>query len=270
MKILFIGDLYGKSGRDAAFTYIKSIREKYNIDLVIANGENSAHGSGMVDKSYRDMKSSGIDIITLGNHFLDKEEILPLLRNKTDIVRPLNIAGLYPGYGSRVFEIKGYKVRVTNLLGRVNVKTRGVEMVKNPFTTMDELLDTSNEKIHIVDFHAEATGEKKSLARYLDGRVSAIIGTHTHVQTADNQVLNKGSAYISDVGYCGSYDSVLGIDNKDAISFSKDQNYKAHTPALSNEYEFSGVVIDVDEESGKSISIKRIYITPEHKEIELY
>lgn len=268
MKILFIGDMYGKSGRLALHRYLPLIKERYPIDLVIANGENTTHGRGLSAKNYAELKNVGIDFITLGNHFLDNNEICGLLKNKKDIIRPLNIDDLYDGDGSKVINVNGIDIRITNIIGRVHVNMKGLQ-VTNPFDALDDIVDFCKEKIHIIDIHAEATGEKKSFAKYFDGRVSAIIGTHTHVQTADNQVFKKGTAYISDVGFCGAYDSVLGVSNGDAILFSKDQDFRAHTPAESEELEFSAVYLDIDEESGKAKSIKRIYITPDKEDIIL-
>ena len=269
MKILFIGDIYAKSGRNALHKYLPLIKEKYEVDLTILNGENTTHGHGLNLKNYAEIKNAGIDFITLGNHFLNNDEISVILRNKTDIVRPYNLNNFYEGDGSRVIEVKGVKVRITNIIGRVYINAKKFS-IANPFDSMTELLDKSEEKIHIVDFHAEATGEKKSFAKYFDGQLSAIIGTHTHVQTVDNQVFEKGTAYISDVGYCGAYDSVLGVCNKDAIAFSKNQDFSSHKPADSQEFEFSAVYLDIDEESGKTKSIKRIYIVPGKEEITLY
>lgn len=268
MKILFIGDMYGKSGRAALHRYLPLIKEKYEIDLIIANGENTTHGKGLNARNYCELKNVGIDFITLGNHYMDNSEVCGLLKNKNDIIRPLNLENIYDGDGSKVIEVKGEKLRITNIIGRVYVNIKG-HKVTNPFDALDDVVDFCKEKIHIVDIHAEATGEKKSFAKYFDGRVSAIIGTHTHVQTADNQVFNKGTAYISDVGYCGAYDSVLGVKNGDAILFSKDQDFKAHTPAESDELEFSAVYMDIDSNTGKANYIKRIYITPTKEDIQL-
>ena len=197
---------------------------------------------------------------------MDNNDISVVLRNKTDIVRPYNLNNFYEGDGSRVVEIKGIKIRISNFIGRVYINAKKFSII-NPFDSMIELLDKVDEKIHIVDFHAEATGEKKSFAKYFDGQISAVIGTHTHVQTADNQIFQKGTAYISDVGYCGAYDSVLGVSNKDAIAFSKDQDFTSHKPAESDELEFSAVHLDIDENTGKTISIKRILITPDKKDV---
>lgn len=268
MKILFIGDIYGKSGRVSLHRYLPLIKEKYEVDLVVLNGENTTHGRGLSSRNYAELKNSGIDFITLGNHFLNNEEICSLLKNKNDIIRPLNLKDTYDGDGSKVIEVRGIKIRITNIIGRVYMNIKG-KVITNPFDALDEIVDFCKEKIHIVDIHAEATGEKKSFAKYFDGRVSAVIGTHTHVQTADNQIFKNGTAYISDAGYCGAYDSVLGVNNGHAILFSKDQDFKANKPEESEELEFSAVYLDIDEESGKANYIKRIYLTPDKEEIKL-
>lgn len=268
MKILFIGDIFGKSGRLALHRYLPLIKEKYQVDFVIVNGENTTHGRGLSVKNYAEIKNAGVDFITLGNHFLDNDEISSILRNKQDIVRPLNIEDIYDGDGSRVVEVNGVSIRITNIVGRVHVNMKRLT-ITNPFDALDDITDFCKEKVHIVDFHGEATGEKKSFAKYFDGKVSAIVGTHTHVQTADNQVFKNGTAYISDVGYCGAYDSVLGINNGAAILFSKDQDFRSHKPEDSEELEFSAVYLDIDQESGKANYIKRIYITPDKCELKL-
>ena len=261
MKILFLGDIFSKTGREVVKRNLNDLKEEYQIDLVIANGENSAHGKGMTRKIYDELMSYGINAFTMGNHFLKNNDITKWLDSVDNIARPLNIDGIVEGKGSVVINTNKGKVRITNLIGRVFIKEFNA---LNPFVCLDELLDECDEKIHIVDFHAEANGEKKSLAYYVDGKVSAVLGTHTHVQTADNRVLPNGTGYISDVGFCGGYDSVLGIEVKDAIAFSKDYNFKSHTPA-EDEGELNAVVLDIDEKSGKCNSIDRIYIAPNKK-----
>ena len=268
MRVLFVGDMYGKSGRLALHRYLPLIKEKYKVDFIIANGENTTNGKGLNLKHYNEIKNAGVDFITLGNHFLDNDEISVILRNKMDIVRPLNLASFYEGDGSRVVVVNGIKVRITNVIGRVYINAKKYT-ITNPFEEIEDLLDRCEEKIHIIDFHGEATGEKKSFAKYFDGKVSVVIGTHTHVQTSDNQVFAKGTAYISDVGYCGAYDSVLGVENKDAIAFSKDQNFTSHKTAVSDDIEFSAVYLDIDETTGNTNFIKRIYLTPNKEDIIL-
>lgn len=258
MKILFFGDIFSKTGRELVKKHLSDLKEKYDIDLVIANGENSAHGKGMTKKIYDELMSYGVEAFTMGNHYLKNNDITKWIDSVNNIARPLNIDGIVEGKGSVVINTSKGDVRITNLIGRVFIKEFDA---LNPFECMDDLLDECEEKVHIVDFHAEANGEKKSLAYYLDGRVSAVLGTHTHVQTADNRVLPRGSAYISDVGFCGAYESVLGIEVKDAIAFSKDYNFKNHNPA-EDDGELSAVVLDIDESTGKAISIDRVFITP--------
>ena len=258
MKILFLGDIYSKSGREVVKKYLPSLKQKYEVDLVIANGENSAHGKGMTKRIYDELMNIGIDAFTMGNHFLKNNDIIRWLDSVDNVARPLNIDGVVEGVGSVVIDTPKGKVRITNLLGRVFIKEFSA---LNPFECLEDLLDESDEIMHIVDFHAEANGEKKSLAYYFDGKVSAVLGTHTHVQTADNRVLNKGTAYISDVGFCGAYESVLGIEVRDAIAFSKDYNFKNHTPSES-EGELNAVILDIDENNGHSKCIERIYIVP--------
>lgn len=258
MKILFIGDIYSKSGREVVKKYLPILKEEHSVDLVIANGENSAHGKGMTKKIYDELMEIGIDAFTMGNHFLKNKDITKWLDSVDNVARPANIDGIVEGIGSVVVNTPKGNVRITNLLGRVFIKE--FEAL-NPFECLEDILDDSEEKIHIVDFHAEANGEKKSLAYYMDGKVSAVLGTHTHVQTADNRILPNGTAYISDVGFCGGYESVLGIIPKDAIAFSKDYNFKNHTPS-EDEGELNAVVLDIDELTGKANSIERIYIKP--------
>lgn len=261
MKILFLGDIFSKSGREVVKKHLGALKKEYQVDLVIANGENSAHGKGMTKKIYEELMEIGVDAFTMGNHYLKNKEITKWLDDVDNIARPANIDGIIEGQGSVVISTPKGDVRITNLIGRVFIKE--FEAL-NPFECLDDIIDDSDEVIHIVDFHAEANGEKKSLAYYVDGRVSAVLGTHTHVQTADNRVLPKGTAYISDVGFCGGYESVLGIIPKDAIAFSKDYIFKNHTPD-DGDGELSAVVLDIDEKSGKSNSIERIYIVPESK-----
>ena len=269
MYILFIGDIYSEAGRLALHHFLPRIKEELKVDLVIANGENVTHGHGLSQKHYAELCNAGVDFFTMGNHTFENSEVSALLRNKSNIIRPLNLRDCFDGDGTKVIEVNGIKVRITNIICKVFTGIRGYE-TENPFDTLDDLLDDSDETINIVDLHGETNGEKKSFAKYFDGRVSAVLGTHTHVQTADNQVFSKGTAYISDVGFCGAYESVLGVSVNNAIAFCKAQDHSLHNPAdTKDEFEFSAVYLDIDEKTGKSRSLKRIYLTPGNEEIKL-
>ena len=182
MRILFFGDIVGKNGRNAVKRNIDNLRTKYRVDLVIANGENATHGKGLIENHYNELIDCGIDIITLGNHYLSKTDIKDYIESAEYLVRPLNIKTDIGGTGSVIFDYDDITIRVTNLLGQVYLE----EEVDNPFESLQNLLETSERAdIHIVDFHAEATGEKQALGWAFDGKVSAILGTHTHIPTSE-------------------------------------------------------------------------------------
>lgn len=262
MKILFFGDIVSSSGRNIVHRYLKDIKIKYDIDFVIANGENAAHGKGITEKIYLELLSYGIDVVTLGNHFLLATESLNVLDRSDKLVRPLNIHSSIPGSGSKVFDVKGYKVRVTNLLGKVFINDLNPS---NPFDAIDKVLSESNEKIHFVDFHAEATAEKLGMGWYLDGKVSAMIGTHTHVTTADERILPNGTAYLTDVGMCGPYDGVIGT-RKDLVIQKQRTGLPVKFDIQEGDAQLSACIIEINEETGKAINIKRININRDHLE----
>ena len=258
MKILFIGDVVGKVGRRMIKDYLPDLVKKYDIDFVIANGENATHGKGLLRHHYFELIDSGVDVITLGNHYDSKNDIRRYIDNVDRLVRPINLLIDYPGEGSIVFDVDGISVRVTNLLGSAFMD----QEVNNPYYSIIELLsnpDEENATIHIVDFHAEATGEKICMAHALDGKVSAVIGTHTHVQTKDHKILEGGTGFISDVGMTGYYDGALGFD---IDSVTNKIIYGHQSPFQLPEKGrglLSAVVIDVDNYSGKCIDIHPIY-----------
>src|SRR5690554_6715945 len=191
MRILFIGDIVSKVGRDAVRKLLPTIVEEHKIELVIANGENATHGRGLTKKHYQQLLSMGIEVITLGNHFDDRQEIRDYIGRVERLVRPLNLLEDYPGKGSVVYTKNGIPIRVTNLLLESFMK----RPVQSPYASMAILLNQIQPSIHIVDIHGEATAEKLALAHAFDGRVTAMLGTHTHVQTRDYQVLENGTAY---------------------------------------------------------------------------
>lgn len=257
MKFLFIGDIVGKPGRRCLQRNLNNIRNKYCIDLVIANVENAAGGAGITEKVVREIKMAGVDVMTGGNHCWDRKDIFNFIDREPYLVRPLNLPeATTPGRGSIIFEFeeKGLKAAVINLIGRVFMSPADC-----PFQAIDrELLNINNSaEIIIVDIHAEATSEKQALGWYLDGRVSAVIGTHTHVQTADQRLLSKQTAYISDAGMTGLYDSILGVDIEGPL-----KRFTTRLPHPLNIGEgptvFNAVVVEVDENNGQAQSIQRI------------
>lgn len=257
ITILFIADIVGRPGRRVVSQIFPKLKELYGVEFCIANGENAAGGIGLTEKVARKLYSYGIDVITSGNHIWDKRDILPLLGKDHRLLRPANYPPEVIGTGSGVFESReGNKIGVLNLQGRVFIRE-----LDCPFRIALEEIERLKQEtpIIIVDFHAEATSEKVAMGWFLDGRVSAVIGTHTHVQTADETILPKGTAYITDVGMTGPHDSVIGIEKEIAL-----QRFLTQTPARFNpakgDLKFCGVVISVDAETGRALHIERLRI----------
>ncbi|MDD2679182.1 MAG: TIGR00282 family metallophosphoesterase [Candidatus Omnitrophica bacterium] len=255
MKILFIGDIVGSPGRRAVEQLLPGLIEEHSLDFVIANAENASGGSGIIPKVAEELFNSGVDVLTSGDHIWKRKEIFELISHEKRILRPLNFPSLAPGRGSNIFKSKkGKSVGVINVNGRVFM-----EALESPFTTAlaarEELAKET--KIIIVDIHAEATSEKIALGWYLDGKVSAVLGTHTHIQTADERILPQGTAYLTDVGMCGPYDSVIGR--------KVDQVLERFLTAIPVRFEVAegniqlhAAVLDVDEKTGRARSIVRI------------
>ena len=262
MKILFIGDIVGQIGRRMIKEKVPGLIKKYNIDFVIANGENATHGKGLIRHHYEELIDAGVDVITLGNHYNSKNEILRYLDGADRLVRPLNLLHEFPGEGSALFDIDGVTVRVTNILGSAFIN----EEVNAPYLATLELLDTEEQaNIHIVDFHGEATGEKQSYAYAFDGRVSAVLGTHTHVQTNDARILPKGTAFISDAGMTGYYDGVLGFDKDSVVEKLMYGHQSKFALPTEGRGILSGVVIDIDDNTGLANDIFAINVIDELK-----
>lgn len=258
MKILFIGDIVGRIGRRMVKEHLSELVDKYNIDFVIANGENASHGKGLLRHHYFELIEAGVDVVTLGNHYDSKKDIRGYIDRVDRLIRPLNLINDYPGEGSAVFDVNGISIRVTNVLGSAFMK----EEVNNPYYSLLDYLSNAEEEcnIHIVDFHAEATGEKICFAYALDGKVSAVLGTHTHVQTRDYRILENGTAFISDVGMTGLYDGALGF-NKDTVvsKLMYGNNVRFDIPE-DGKGVLSAVVLDVNEITGKTEDIFPVYI----------
>jgi metallophosphoesterase (TIGR00282 family) len=257
MKILFIGDVVGKPGRDALAALVPKLRKQQGLDLVIANGENSAHGAGLTASTVAALLDSGVDVITAGDHTWDQKEIYEVIEREPRLIRPLNFPPSAPGHGSTVVNV-GDKtaVGVVNLIGRVFMPANDCPFRAAQAEVAKLRRQTS---VIIVDMHAEATSEKIAMGRFLDGQVSAVLGTHTHIATADEQILSKGTAYISDVGMSGPYDSVLGRDVEAVLKRFLTQMPQKMEVASGN-VALCGVILDVDENSGRARSIERVRI----------
>ena len=230
--------------------------DKYGIDFVIANGENASHGKGLTKHNYDEIINDGVDVITLGNHYNSKNEMSSYISRVDNLIRPANLMSEYPGDGTAIYDVDGISVRVTNILGSAFIN----ENVTNPYLAVLQILEEEEPAtIHIVDFHAEATGEKKSLGFALDGKVSAVLGTHTHVQTKDAQILPNGTAYISDVGMCGFRDGVLGFSKETVINRNIFGGTGKFEPPDEGRGLFSAVIMEFDDISGKCNEIFPIY-----------
>ncbi len=255
MKILMMGDVVGKPGRRAIQKLVPGLRKEHDVDLVIANAENCAAGSGITFDTASELYEAGVDILTSGNHAWAKKEIIPYMEGELPLIRPINYPPGTPGRGYIIKE----SVMVVNVIGRVWMAD-----VDCPFRAMDHILEKTKgqAKIIIVDSHAEATSEHGAIGWYLDGRVSAVLGTHTHIPTCDNRVLPKGTAYVTDIGMCGPRDSVIGNDPKEVLErFLMAAHVRLQVAP--GPVRFSSVLVDVDDSTGKARSIVRI-----DKEIE--
>lgn len=258
MKIMMVGDVVGSCGRRVLLKYTKKIKAEKNIDMVIVNGENAAGGKGLTEPVLSELYGAGADVVTSGNHIWDKKEVLSFIEREPYLIRPANYPNNAPGKGYCIYPFKAQNIAVINLSGRVFF-----DILDDPFQKADEILKEIQKEtnIIIVDFHAEATSEKLALAYYLSARVSALFGTHTHVQTADERILDKHTAYITDVGMTGALDSILGVKKEIIIEkFLTARPQKFDTAEGKGVY--SAVVSDFDE-NGAAKNIERILIYEE-------
>jgi 2',3'-cyclic-nucleotide 2'-phosphodiesterase len=255
VKLLFIGDIVGEPGRRAVKQLLPRLRDQHGLDVVIANGENSAGGNGITPKMAEEIFAAGVDAITSGDHLWDQKEVIELLANEKRFVRPLNYPPGTPGQGSLILRLEGRPpVAVVNLQGRTFMPP-----LESPFLAAQTEVERLRQitPIILVDIHAEATSEKIALARMLDGRVSAVVGTHTHVQTADEQIFPGGTAYLTDAGFTGPHESVLGREIEPVIRrflTSQPQRFEV----AKNLVLLHGVVIEIDADTGKATGIRRV------------
>jgi hypothetical protein len=258
LKILFLGDIFAKIGRQGVKKILPDLKEQYQPDLVIANAENLSHGRGVSERTIKEMQEAGIDLFTSGNHVWDKNEAFSVLNKKNSpLIRPANYPEGTAGQGEKIVKIGLNNLLVVNLIGRVFFR----ENFDCPFRAIDKILEEyKNENLAgiIVDFHAEATSEKNALGFYLDGRISALIGSHTHVQTADEKILDKGTAYISDLGFIGAKNSVIGLDKKIIIKNFLTQINEAGEIPEEGLCQINGIYLEINPKTKKAIKIERI------------
>jgi metallophosphoesterase (TIGR00282 family) len=254
MKVLMIGDVVAKPGRIAVLERIQDLREQHHIDLAIMNAENLAGGFSVTPQLCEELFANGIDVMTSGNHIFDKKEAIDYIRKQPRLIRPANYPPNTPGSGFWSGEVNGTRVAVINVMGRVFMPPSD-----DPFRIVDEILRAlpNEPMVRLVDMHAEATSEKVAMGWHLDGRVSAVVGTHTHVQTADERILPQGTAYLTDLGMTGSYAGVIGMNKSDVIArFTSVTARRADHS--SGQMRICGAVIDVDETSGHARTIERL------------
>jgi metallophosphoesterase (TIGR00282 family) len=250
MRILFLGDIVGRGGRDAVAAALPGYRRRLRLDVVIANAENASHGFGLSPEMARTLFEAGADVVTLGNHAWDRREIIPFIATEKRVIRPLNFPPGTPGAGSVILTLAdGRRALVVNAMGRLFMET-----LDCPFRATEELMIRqklgANLQAAVVDFHAEATSEKEAFAHSFDGRLSLVVGTHTHVPTADHQILEKGTGYMTDAGMCGAYDSVIGMAKAGAAErFWRKMPGERLQPA-EGDITISGVFLETDDTTG--------------------
>jgi metallophosphoesterase (TIGR00282 family) len=259
MKVLMIGDVVSKPGRIAVLERIQDLREQHQIDLAVMNAENLAGGFSVTPQLCEQLFSSGIDVMTSGNHIFDKKEAVEYIRKQPRLLRPANYPPKTPGSGYWVGDVNGTKVAVMNVMGRVFMPPSD-----DPFRIIDSVLESlpAETTVRLVDVHAEATSEKVAMGWHLDGRVSAVVGTHTHVQTADERILPGGTAYLTDLGMTGSYAGVIGMDKADVLArFTSATARRADHST--GEVRICGALIDIDESTGRANCIQRLNLAHE-------
>jgi metallophosphoesterase (TIGR00282 family) len=261
MRILFLGDVVGRTGRAAVAAQLPGLRRDLALDFVVVNGENASSGMGLTAAHARDLLAAGADCLTLGDHAFDQSEMLAHIETEPRILRPLNFAKAAPGRGARVFEIGGgRRVLVVQALGQVFMK----RPFDDPFSAVAGVLQShplgGSVQAVIVEMHAEATSEKMAMGHWCDGRASLVVGTHTHVPTADAQILPAGAAYLSDAGMCGDYDSVIGMDKAEPLRRFVTQMAKARFEPANGPATLSGVFVETDDATGRALRVAPVRI----------
>jgi len=263
MRFLFLGDMVGRSGRNAVFSALPGLVSDYRLDFVVVNGENSAGGFGITEDIFRQTLTAGADVVTTGNHVWDQREALEFSTREERFLRPLNYPRGAPGIGSGLFEAKnGARVLVANIMGRLFVTPD----LDDPFAAADQLVSAcplgEQADAVIIDFHAEATSEKQSMGHFLDGRASVVVGTHTHVPTADHQILSGGTAYQSDAGMCGDYDSSLGMEKEEPLNRFLTKVPRGRFEAAQGPATIAGLAVEISDRTGLAEKVAAVRVGP--------
>ncbi|MBD3948369.1 TIGR00282 family metallophosphoesterase [Tuanshanicoccus lijuaniae] len=262
MRLLFIGDVVGKKGQAALTQYLPHLKQQYRPQVTIVNGENIDNGRGISEKLYKWLLSTGADVVTLGNHSWDNREIYDFIGSAKSLVRPINLPTVTPGKGVHFIKVNQYELAIVNALGSVFMGA-----CIEPFNDLPEKIAAIRQRTPLifVDFHAEATSEKQALGYLLDGSVSAVVGTHTHVQTSDARILPLGTGYITDVGMTGALDSVIGFNSQQVVNKFKTQLPTRLEQSMSEAVVLSGCFLELDDKTGRCLIIEPIYLTNDTK-----
>lgn len=261
MKVLFIGDVVGSIGREMLKETLPQLKKQYRPQVTIVNGENAAGGRGITEKIYKEFLQNGVDVVTMGNHTWDNREIFDFIGSANKMIRPANFPEGTPGIGYTIIKVNQLKLAVMNIQGRVFLNT-----LDDPFRKADELLKEIEKETNCIflDFHAEATSEKQAMGWYLDGRVSAVVGTHTHVQTNDARILPNGTGYLTDAGMTGPYDSILGVDRDIIIQKFLTQLPVRHEIPDKGRKLLSGCYFEINDQTGKCTKIENMVVNDDH------
>ncbi|AXF57839.1 TIGR00282 family metallophosphoesterase [Salicibibacter kimchii] len=260
MRLLFVGDVVGRPGRNMLEARLPKLRQKYKPQVTIVNGENAASGKGITEKIYKNILGFGAQVVTLGNHTWARNEIFSFINDETNIIRPLNYPPGAPGRGQTSLNVNGLELVVINAMGRTFM-----EAIDCPFQALDKAVEEAKKRTPFVfvDFHGEATSEKQAMGWFLDGRASAVIGTHTHVQTADERILPGGTAFLTDVGMTGPYDGILGVD-RDVVLKKFQTSLPAKFEVAKGRSQLNAAFMEFDDKTGKARKIERILINDDH------
>lgn len=247
MRFLLIGDVFGEMGRNILKQELPRIKKEYGINFVIVNGENIAHGKGIIERYYKELMALNVDVVTLGNHAFSNKNVFLFIDDAKRLIRPINFPTQMPGSDYVTVNYNGIKITVFQVLGRVFMDGDYL----NPFHTAENLLETLNSDIYICDIHAEATSEKIAFARHFDGKINIVVGTHTHVQTNDAHIMPNGTMYMSDLGMVGALDGIIGVEEEPIIHQYLTDEHKRHIPKASGRKQFNALMVEINEVTHK-------------------